>query len=1074
LAVRLLGAVRVSADGSHGACVRGHAARLLAWLALHPGRAWSADELAARLWSDGPPPTARTAIHGHVSRLRRLLATSPVHIETVPGGYVLRADADAIDAHRFRALVDGAAASRAEGRDDAAWMLTEALALWAGDALADVRTDPLLGAEAAALDDERRAAEDALADVLVANGDDDRALTLLGRLVNDDPLRERRWALLMIALTHAGRQTDALRAYRRAAAVLVERTGLDPGPELQRLETAILLQDPSLDAARWRPAPGSAPVPLADVVGRDADRAAVIARLGVRDDGRGGGQGGPLRRPGSGHRDDRSPSQHARSGPVPPGGRLVTLVGPGGVGKSTLAIDVGAVAAPTFADGVVVVDLGSADTDDVGSAIAAAVGAPPGGEHGGDDDPLARAAAVLARRDVLVVLDGCEHVRREAAQAAVTLLQAGPGLRVLATSQLALGVAGEAVVTIGPLSTPDEGADPASIRRSPAAALLARRLEALGCPPRDEADWAGAAAVVRAVDGLPLAIEIAAASARTEPLGAVARRLTTDASSLLTAAPPAGAGRRSLGNALDAAVERLDPEATALYATLGILPGRFDVATAAAAGGLDEPTTAAALARLADASLVVLEHPTRDRARLLQPVRAHAVARLDPAATTAALDRVVDRCATVAAELGRAAHTPDQASTIRRFTAELPTFRMVLRRLLDTGDIVRAAALFEDLVLCWGDSPASSETAVWAEELLAHADALDDGPRARLEVAVVHVQFAFELIAARLDLAEAALLRAEAAGDRFAVAGAQAQVAIGLGWRNLDLDRAAALMDAARSELLALDERYWAAVVHELQGMLQLRRFDIAGGIATLEAAAREHRAHGGPGDPAHALTYIGYARRAAGDLTGARRAFDEARRVLVDVREGSWLRATVGSAHASLALGELDDAAEAFRAAHDRAVELGDQRIVGTALVGLAAVARAEGDEPRCIALLVAAAERALSGGDPTDAVTAAGIVGEMLVERGADDEAAVVVGATDLVDDQVGVRVDFGLAHDLGPLRASLADRLGEARTADLGGDGRVIGLAAAVRRAGERLLDGVADGAGVPERAGVPGGR
>ena len=161
------------------------------------------------------------------------------------------------------------------------------------------------------------------------------------------------------------------------------------------------------------------------------------------------------------------------------------------------------------------------------------------------------------------------------------------------------------------------------------------------------------------------------------------------------------------------------------------------------------------------------------------------------------------------------------------------------------------------------------------------------------------------------------------------------------------------------------------------------------------------------------------------------------------------------GRPHAALALGDLAGAADGFRAAHDRAVEIGDRRIVGTALAGLAATARAEGDDDRCVALLLATADAALGGGDPTDAVSAAGILGEMLLAGGAADEAAVLLGAAGLVRDEVGVRVDFGLVHDLEPLRAALVERLGAERTVDLAGDGRVIGLQAAVRRAGERLL-------------------
>lgn len=1025
LVIRLLGPLRVSAPGGRDTALRGHAAHLLAWLAVHPGQAWSADDLAARLWPAGPPPTARTAIQGHVSKLRRLLGDgNVVQVETVPGGYVLHAEGRAsasspVDADRFAALCTRATQERAAGHArPAADTLDAALALWTGEALAGLRQDPGLAARADALTDQRRDAEDALADALVAAGGTDRALALLARLVDDDPLREHRWALLMMALTKAGRQTDALRAYRRAAAVLVERTGLDPGHELRRLETAILLQDPSLDAARWQPAPGSAPSPLTGVVGRDTERAAVVSRLAAA--------------------------------------RLVTLTGPGGVGKSTLGIDVAAAAGDTFADGAVVVDLGSSGPDDVGAAVAAAVGAAPPEEPGGDGDaPLARAVAVLARRDVLVVLDGCEHVRDDAARAAVALLQAGPGLRILATSQVPLGVAGEAVVRLEPLGVPAPSADADAIRRAPAAELLARRLDEMGCPVADAADWHHVGAVVRALDGLPLAIEIAAATARAEPLAELARRLAVDTAAVLVAAPPTGAGRRRLGATLDAAVDRLDPETARLYALVSVFPGAFDATGASVVAGVDVADACAGIGRLADASLAVLDGPGRRRARLLQPVRAHASGLLDADAREAAYERLVTWCVELAADLDRTLHTAAQTTTVGRFVDELPTFRMVLRRLVDHDDVDRAAQLFSDLVACWGDSPARPEALAWADELLPLAHRLPPGPRARLEIAVVHAQYAFQLMASKLDLAEEALQLAEQAGDRFSVAAAQIQVAIGLGWRNIDLDRAGELIEACRAGMLALGERYWAAVALEFRGLLALRRLDIAAGIATLEEAAAEHRADGAPGDVAHALTFIGYARRAAGDLSGARRAFDEASRVLGDVRVSTWLRATVGGAHAALALDDLDGAGEAFRSAHDRAIEVGDHRIVGTALVGLAAIARRRGDPDRCVALLEDATDRALDGGDPTDAVAAAGMLAELLVERGATEEAAVVVGATDLVDDQVGVRVDFGLAHDVGPVRAELGRQLGDVRLTELGGDGRLIGLRAAVHRAAERVL-------------------
>ncbi len=257
-----------------------------------------------------------------------------------------------------------------------------------------------------------------------------------------------------------------------------------------------------------------------------------------------------------------------------------------------------------------------------------------GAPAGPGDDPLGRAVAGLARRNVLVVLDNCEHVAPAAARAALALLHAGPGVRVLATSQVALGVVGEAVIVLGPLAVPPEGAPAAAVRASPAGELLGRRLDDLGCPVADDAGWADAGAIVRALDGLPLAIEIVAASARVEPLAALAGRLAADTSAVLTAEPPVGAGRRRLGAALDAAVARLDAGGRDLYALASVFPAGFDASAAAAVAGIGIDEARGLVARLADASLVVLDGPERARARLLQPVRAHAAARLDPEAAS--------------------------------------------------------------------------------------------------------------------------------------------------------------------------------------------------------------------------------------------------------------------------------------------------------------------------------------------------------------------------------------------------------------------------------------------------------
>ena len=224
--------------------------------------------------------------------------------------------------------------------------------------------------------------------------------------------------------------------------------------------------------------------------------------------------------------------------------RLVTVLGPGGVGKTAVALDVAAGMAPSLADGAVVVDLaGAAEGSEVGDVVATTIGV----SETVDGDPLQQAVAALAGRDLLVVLDNCEHVVTEVARVAVELLRSSPTVRVMATSQERLRVVGEAVVAIEPLDVPDEGAGRDQAERSASCQLLAQRLEAIGRSPVGDDDWLAVAAVARGAGGLPLALEVAAAWAGAERMDVVASRLAGD--DVLRAEPPIGAGARPGGGA---------------------------------------------------------------------------------------------------------------------------------------------------------------------------------------------------------------------------------------------------------------------------------------------------------------------------------------------------------------------------------------------------------------------------------------------------------------------------------------------------------------------------------------------
>jgi DNA-binding SARP family transcriptional activator len=346
----------------------------LADLLVHAGEPMSADRLVEDLWNGDAPPKASGALHSKVSQLRRALEQAEPRgrdlVASTPAGYVLRVDADAIDAERFAAIVAEARA-RAEPAARAAG-LTDALALWRGPALADHADEPFALPLARRLEEQRVAALEDLVDARLALGEHASLMGELDELVRRHPRRERLRAAHMRALYRAGRQADALASYEQLRVRLLEDLGLAPSPELARLQRAILVQDPDLEVAL--PDTGhprtNLPVPLSRLIGRDAAVADVIDRLCS--------------------------------------GRLVTLTGPGGVGKTRLALAAaervaGAPARPDPAvDGVWAVELagwevpdGGDCSDRVAEHVAAVLGIPD--VAAGRPGPPVRTAGVTGR-----------------------------------------------------------------------------------------------------------------------------------------------------------------------------------------------------------------------------------------------------------------------------------------------------------------------------------------------------------------------------------------------------------------------------------------------------------------------------------------------------------------------------------------------------------------------------------------------------------------------------------------------------------------------------------------------------
>jgi predicted ATPase/DNA-binding SARP family transcriptional activator len=838
---RLLGPLEVAVDGQRADIGGAKQRALLAELLLRANDAVARDALVDAVWGDDPPVSAVGSLQVYVHGLRKALGAD--RIETDGGAYRIRVAAGELDVDRFRGSIAEARAARRPA--DAAAALDAALALWRGDALAD-----LPGHVAArALEEQRLEALELRNDAWLDLGRHDLVLPLLEPLIAAEPYRERLRSQQILALYRAGRQADALAAYRAARAVWREELGVEPTPALRELERAVLRHDPSLSLPQRSSPEARLPAPATPLVGRHLEIAAAAALL----------------------RGDT---------------RLLTLVGPGGTGKTRLALAVAGELASELADGAVFVDL---------SAVSDAELVLPAVEETAGDD--------LRTRALLLVLDNFEQVLGAGPHIS-ELLASAPDLRVLVTSRAPLRLASERVYPVPPLPLPRPTATHlAELEQNDAVRLFVDRAHAADPSFALGADNAPAVArICRFLDGLPLAIELAAARARLLSPAELADRLEQRPDALGPGPRDVPARHATLVATIEWSHDLLGADEQAAFARLGVFAGGCTLEAAERVCGIsiDE------LASLVDNSLVQRRRsPGGPRFVMLETVRRFALDRLHG-------DGVRERHVEWLLDLATAAHTEvlsggDTVTWLDRMEAEHDNLRAALGWALETGRVEIALQLAAAARSFWEFRGHLAEGGRWLDDLLAADPGVPVDVRAKAAGVAASLAFhrgefdrARELHSELLELARA---RGDAAGVARGLSDlGSVDAAVG------DLERAAELLQQSVDAFRALGEDTRAALALCNLGHVAQQQGDYERAVAvTLDALAIQ-RAHGDRLRAVVSLYNLGSYAMERGDLVEVRRWLGECFPVALELGYREVIAYGL-AALVSLAVTEGDDA---------------------------------------------------------------------------------------------------------------------------------------------------------------------
>jgi predicted ATPase/DNA-binding SARP family transcriptional activator len=901
----------VVAQGDRTLCLGGHRQRaVLARLLVDAGRIVSCDELIEDVWEGRPPRTASKTLHKYVSELRHALGSrAPVDpdrhvLRTAGRGYVVDVTTGGLDVQQFTERVASARSARAAGdAAGAAAELEAALDLWRGEVLADFPDSSFAVPLRTGLSELRLTAIEERVDAIVSLGRNGEAVAELVRLVEAHPLRERLWALLMSALAASGRTAEALRAFQRYRRLLGDELGLEPSAQLRELESRLVLGEPNATRAEYDDVvgpPTNLPVPITSFVGRKPLMADVGTVL----------------------------SRH----------RLVTLTGPGGSGKTRLAVEVARQALGTFPGGVWLVDLAPLrDPATLVGAVADVFGVV---SQPGVDRTDGLVGALACRAPTLIVLDNCEHLASAPARLSQRLLVRCPRLRVLATSRSPLAVAGEAVRPVPPLDPTTEAVE-----------LFRDRAGLFAHAVVDPAEPA-VADLCRRLDGLPLAVELAATATVMFTPAEINQRLGERLLQFEWPDAAEPARHHSLRATMEWSLGLLSPGASLLFSRLGVFGGPFslDAADAVCGGdGLATDDVLPMLTELARASLVARDATTNTHGpthyRLLETIRASASERLETSGDLDALRaRHASWCLTTAAQ----AMVNTIGSDELRWRRRLDLARHDLRAALDYARHHDPRLGVQLCLSLWPHWLVWGRFQEGLEQLRPFLDpTMAIGRRGRAWVAIA----AADLLADTGESCQAtgwarhALAVFTSIGDEHGLAYAERALA-NAEYNRGNLECAARLLRNARRRIEPIGDPVGRMHVTYLVGMVETAQGRLAQAERTFRCQLRWCEELGSSLSEARSRWILAGLAKDRGDYETAAALCEESLARLAELDDHAALaRAQALRAEIARLAGDADRAAELYPEALAHLRELGDQRATATALIGMATIALADGD---------------------------------------------------------------------------------------------------------------------------------